>query len=87
MKVDFFPRADGLVATKFTDLGRLDDPTVPLHFSDLLKMLDEDSITAEYSFVNIFLSFYDILYMIIIKSSRGYRQSPRPQPGALRRER
>lgn len=30
-------------------------------------MLDEDSITAEYSFVNIFLSFYDKLYMIIIK--------------------
>ncbi len=31
-------------------------------------MLDEDSITAEYSFVNMFLSFYDKLYMIIIKS-------------------
>ncbi len=32
-------------------------------------MLDEDSITAEYSLVNMFLSFYDKLYMIIIKSS------------------
>lgn len=30
-------------------------------------MLDEDSITAEYSLVNMFLSFYDKLYMIIIK--------------------
>lgn len=30
-------------------------------------MLDEDSITAEYSFVNMFLLFYDKLYMIIIK--------------------
>ena len=30
-------------------------------------MLDEDSINAEYSFVNMFLSFYDKLYMIIIE--------------------